>query len=441
MVAVLRSFKAQATEADLDFDVLFDPDARFHCLVGKNGVGKTHLIEHIARTLLYTHAMFVKNIHDGRRYAGLISQPAIQSQLNSLQMRLAMNVELDGAEVKSRSHESWHSTRVEHISPRASERLARPLVFVGARERGHMQNVKAGQVHLLGTHQDQFIAAFRKTWRAATGAWIEAEEPADWFISRAIINPTFVVGNDNDFSSVLDVLELLEILDPVDFRGLVVRDPNGGGTINLVYQNGALLFMGRPIDKLATGYIAVLKIFQEIIAGYSGWAAVAPDRPARLSDLDGVVFIDELEAHLHPRWQASIVGVLKRAFPNTTFFVTTHSPLVVRQTDPGEAVEIMRDGDKVTSRQLGSPRDWYLADLYSEGFHVDLPLPGQDAPNGARPLSTVMLEFSDNVREHATAAAPAARTRALELHAEIDARLAPDDPRRRSLDMLRELLR
>jgi predicted ATP-binding protein involved in virulence len=43
----------------------------------------------------------------------------------------------------------------------------------------------------------------------------------------------------------------------------------------------------------------------------------------------GVVLIDEIELHLHPKWQRNIVPVLTRTFPNCQFIVTTHSPQVL----------------------------------------------------------------------------------------------------------------
>jgi predicted ATP-binding protein involved in virulence len=44
---------------------------------------------------------------------------------------------------------------------------------------------------------------------------------------------------------------------------------------------------------------------------------------------DGVVLIDEVDMHLHPTWQRSIVSRLTSTFPNCQFILTTHSPLVI----------------------------------------------------------------------------------------------------------------
>lgn len=43
----------------------------------------------------------------------------------------------------------------------------------------------------------------------------------------------------------------------------------------------------------------------------------------------GVVLIDEIDLHLHPRWQRTVVAGLRRAFPKVQFVLTTHSPQVL----------------------------------------------------------------------------------------------------------------
>ena len=44
---------------------------------------------------------------------------------------------------------------------------------------------------------------------------------------------------------------------------------------------------------------------------------------------DGIILIDEVDMHLHPSWQRSIIKRLTETFPNCQFILTTHSPLVI----------------------------------------------------------------------------------------------------------------
>ena len=47
----------------------------------------------------------------------------------------------------------------------------------------------------------------------------------------------------------------------------------------------------------------------------------------------GVVLIDEVDTHLHPEWQQSVLGSLTQAFPQVQFIVTTHSPQILSSVD------------------------------------------------------------------------------------------------------------
>ncbi len=56
-----------------------------------------------------------------------------------------------------------------------------------------------------------------------------------------------------------------------------------------------------------------------------------------------VVLIDEIDVHLHPKWQRVIVEALKDLFPHCQFIATTHSPFVVQTARDGEVIKL--DGE------------------------------------------------------------------------------------------------
>lgn len=72
-------------------------------------------------------------------------------------------------------------------------------------------------------------------------------------------------------------------------------------------------------------------------------AAPPQDRfSASLAFSRAVVLIDEIEAHLHPRWKMRIVTALREALPNVTFIMTTHDPLCLRGLRAGEVMVFRR---------------------------------------------------------------------------------------------------
>lgn len=59
-----------------------------------------------------------------------------------------------------------------------------------------------------------------------------------------------------------------------------------------------------------------------------------PDLEYPLRDGKAVVLIDELDLHLHPKWQRTIVENLTRTFPGCQFIATTHSPQIIGEVEP-----------------------------------------------------------------------------------------------------------
>ena len=55
----------------------------------------------------------------------------------------------------------------------------------------------------------------------------------------------------------------------------------------------------------------------------------------------GIVLIDEIDLHLHPKWQRKVLVKLKEIFPNLQFIVTTHSPFVVQSTPRNNCIELI----------------------------------------------------------------------------------------------------
>lgn len=62
-----------------------------------------------------------------------------------------------------------------------------------------------------------------------------------------------------------------------------------------------------------------------------------------LQGVEGVVLVDELDLHLHPRWQRRLTEDLRRVFPKIQFICTTHSPFLIQSLRSGEEL-IMLDG-------------------------------------------------------------------------------------------------
>lgn len=60
-----------------------------------------------------------------------------------------------------------------------------------------------------------------------------------------------------------------------------------------------------------------------------------------------VALVDEIDLHMHPKWQRDIMRYLTDRFPNTQFIVTAHSPLVVQAAEGANVAVLRREGDHV----------------------------------------------------------------------------------------------
>lgn len=107
-------------------------------------------------------------------------------------------------------------------------------------------------------------------------------------------------------------------------------------------HNGTLILRGGDrnisVDQMSSGFQSTLAMALDLMRGFlSRWASI--------EDAEGIVLIDEIEVHLHPRWQMRIVQSLRQLFPRVQFVATSHSPLVLQGLRSGEIQLLSPDGN------------------------------------------------------------------------------------------------
>ena len=117
--------------------------------------------------------------------------------------------------------------------------------------------------------------------------------------------------------------------------------------------------------------------FQELSDGEKCYFSLIADIARRLAianpDIDeplngeGVVLIDEIDLHLHPKWQVEVLTKLTEIFPNCQFFITTHSPFVVSNITREDYLFVFSEGNvvKVDDRVYGKKIDELLLEYFS----------------------------------------------------------------------------
>lgn len=133
-----------------------------------------------------------------------------------------------------------------------------------------------------------------------------------------------------------------------------------------------------PVNLLGSGTRSVMELVGDI--AYHCVCLNPQLGAAACKKSPGLVMIDEVDMHLHPRWQQRILGSLQAAFPSIQFVVTTHSPQVV-STVPAACVRMLVEaegGGTVVVQPAHSPLARSSAEVLSDIFdvspHPDLPI-------------------------------------------------------------------
>lgn len=109
-----------------------------------------------------------------------------------------------------------------------------------------------------------------------------------------------------------------------------------------------------PLTSAGDGYHAVVTCLLDLL---SWWFLRESDN---LTDVEGIVLIDEIEQHLHPRWQRNIVKLLTKRFKRVQFIITTHSPLVASGC---KGIQVHRLNEQ--QHEIVEPFGWRAEEVYS----------------------------------------------------------------------------
>ncbi|NSZ05834.1 AAA family ATPase [Agrobacterium tumefaciens] len=139
--------------------------------------------------------------------------------------------------------------------------------------------------------------------------------PDEWLNSR----------NHAEFEKIAAALRVVLAMDDDDE---LLRE---GQTIK-VNANGR----STSIEALSEGYRSVFTMTVDMLREFSQYFN-------NLEEAQGVVLIDEIETHLHPRWKMQVMTSLRRVLPKVQFIATTHDPLCLRGMDDGEVVVLQRN--------------------------------------------------------------------------------------------------
>lgn len=279
-------------------------------ITGVNGSGKTQLL---------------KSLHKYcEQFLGSEeTQEALQSQVDYLNTYLETNS-------PTNSNYESHLVAREFAAKKLENFKAPPLEFT--HEQKFIRDYKAGKAILVF-----FEATRQANFREATSATSKAKliqqaastpETSGLFEEYLVSQITLQAYAEspniaNDPLSAKTIANWFEKLQN-DFRSLF-EDPtlliqfDSTRQCFFIYQDQKTPFR---FQNLSSGFSSLLIIYANLIMKIE-LRDISP------SELYGLVFIDEIDAHLHVSLQRKVLSFLMNAFPNIQFIITTHSPFVV----------------------------------------------------------------------------------------------------------------
>lgn len=329
---------------------------RVYTLIGPNGVGKTKTLEGLFQTL------FVSNEAVAEKYfwqSGFCSEPDRSQPVKKL-IWLFEKIILD-------------TQTLTHFALWTPERQHRyPVILLGSQSRSSIRS--AGTVQAIaGSFSDRkssyLVKQYEKMFDDNGLSHLNMDTDIEgWFVTLAQSANPYQKQEDNREVEIKTVLKLLHEIDgKIDPQFLEIA---GDGRVSLKIDG-----QKRELSHLSTGFASILKMLQAIVSGYGYFT-----NEVQLQNVRGIVLIDEIESHLHLSWQSHIIPLFKRLFPNTTFYITTHSPIVLTQLNEGEAYRLERDADGVVRTHLiHAPNRAAMVDVLQEAFDVDLNRIKQDS--------------------------------------------------------------
>jgi energy-coupling factor transporter ATP-binding protein EcfA2 len=338
-----------------------DRAAKWTVILGENGVGKTTLLQ-----CAWAMAPYVAEVRPGalaganpRGYPAASSSLPLRRAVTS-NMSIRADVVL-GEPLTSAKLGRPASVVIRSNSPRSEQRGSYPewanavCCGYGALRRSAEASVEAG----VSSHS----AASLFSDDAALISGSEWLLRADYAAKNTPTDDRALVRRDKIRAALIDLLP-----DVSDIRVAGFDEETPRPRIDVQTHYGWV-----PMRALSLGYRSMIAWVVDLA---SRMFEAYPDSADPLTE-PAIALVDEIDLHLHPRWQREITAHLDRLFPNVQFIVTAHSPLVVQGAGVTNVAVLRRVGDHVEI--LNDPEVEGLLERQQELVLIDAPTDSQRA--------------------------------------------------------------
>lgn len=305
-------------------DVQFNP--QMNVIVGANGVGKTSLLRCIADSLT-NNSLETMRFRKGAtiKMNGIVGDKPYTYGAENLvdEDQKYRHVEIKRWQL---TPDEGHTGSIMHIDKDYN------LLAIGAYRYFDYSLIN-------GMTREGNLVEERRNYRANNPKYLEATPMPN--IKQWMINRYFQIGKDwagKERDNWNAIISKLGAISPkgADFKFVKIeRD------LEPVFSlNGSECYL----EELSSGFKSILSIILNIVDWIEG---VNEGESMRIENAEGTVLIDEIDAHLHPSWQSTVLYSLREIYPKLQFIVTTHSPNVIMSANAAEVLLFNNDNGNV----------------------------------------------------------------------------------------------
>ena len=328
---------------------IFDLDQHTNLFVGKNGAGKSSLLDAISNVMSWFVARMLSNTGRGKDIP--VNDIFLHAKEGS-----TIRLQLDGGE--------WCTLyRSTEMKKSGKSDLAVLNAMVKDLRESISENPKTSVpvfVHYgVGRVVADIPLRIRKNPKHdVTNAYVEALDSSAsfrdffaWFREQEDLENEIIRENPNYRDKGMEAIRDAMSKVFVEFSDMRVRRSPRSIQIK---KDGEVL----RLDQLSDGE----KCYIALVCDLTRRLTIAnPDEKNPLQG-KGIVLIDEIDLHLHPEWQMDVVSRMVNTFPNCQFFITTHSPIVA--SDVAGKVFAMEEGDAHIRNTYGKDSEQILASAF-----------------------------------------------------------------------------
>jgi predicted ATP-binding protein involved in virulence len=177
---------------------------------------------------------------------------------------------------------------------------------------------------------------------------------SNWIVSRHSKAALEEIGGNKVLAARLrhGSDKLIECINELTENQYSIKIETNPWNVGIIYCGKTLEF-----DVLPDGLRSILSWLGDLLMRLD--AIPWEDDALLTTEQNILLFLDEIEVHLHPTWQYKILNMLKKLLPNAQIFITTHSPFIINSIDNAKIYILELDNCKSKLKEvLNSETGW-----------------------------------------------------------------------------------